>query len=254
MISNSVLSISQVLVHVRRWSGEVNTVSAGVTLNVLNTHSSLSSICVSELTHSSELPGVLTAVDESDIVATDVKATIELVSLLRAVLDLSAKDSLAVVRPEVQVKGLGTHGLLDVRCLEEAKLVAVLPGPLTPGIVNVNSCVLQVRSSVLAIGNSIMDSQVCDSLYKSILTSSSRNQSLTHRDPASILHAHDRDVTEVEPEVPLVNRNINLEQIRNLLRTFLCFELLRDDIDRLFDSVGALGTGLICAHENVQIK
>ena len=104
--------------------------AAGVAVNVLSVHGALSGMWVPEFSHGGKLPRVLSSIEEEDVVAADVQATVKGVGPISASVHILAEDSLAVVRPEVEGQSLSTHRLLLVWRLEEAKLVAILVGPL----------------------------------------------------------------------------------------------------------------------------
>ena len=105
--------------------------ATSVAVNILSMHGALSGMWVPEFPHGSKLPRILSSVKEEDVISADIKATVKSVGPVSASVHILAEDSLAVVRPEIELKSLTTHRLLCIWCLEEAELVAVLVGPLT---------------------------------------------------------------------------------------------------------------------------
>ena len=130
LISNSGLSIGQSLRLVLCRRMEVDTMAASIAVDVLSLHRALSGMWMPKLPHGGKLPRVLSSIEEEDVVAADVQATVKGVGPVSASVHILAEDSLAVVRPKVEGQSLSTHRLLLVWRLEEAKLVAILVGPL----------------------------------------------------------------------------------------------------------------------------
>ena len=91
---------------------EVNAMAASVTVNVLSMHGALSGMWVPELPHGGKLPRVFTTVKEEDVIAADIEAAVKGVSPVRTSVHILAKDSLAIVRPKVELQSLATHRLL----------------------------------------------------------------------------------------------------------------------------------------------
>jgi len=191
-----------------------------------------------DLSHGSVLPWVLTAIQEEDVVARDVEATIVLVGILSVSWHVLAEDAAAVPWPEGQIDGLRAHRLLQVGRLEEAKLVAVLVAPLSQVLVDVDSGVTEGHSVVLIVGKSSANSQISDGSHQSIVSlGSTLFQSVAHGDASAILHTHREDVRVVEEEIRFVDWDRDVEQIGNLLSTFISLELTLDDINGPPDSI-----------------
>ena len=68
------------------------------------------------------------------------------------------------------------------------------------------------------------------------------------------MHTHDEDVAVVKEKVPLVDWNVNLEQVSDPLSSFLRLELFLNDFDRILDGISTGWARLIGAHEDVQIE
>ena len=109
----------------------VDTMGTRVALDVVGGHGALGSLWVLKLTHGSILPGVFASIKEKDVVTLDIKTSVMGVSLVFLSQNGTAEYALAVVLPEGQSEGAVTHGLLNIRRLEEAEFVALLPDPLT---------------------------------------------------------------------------------------------------------------------------
>ena len=190
------------------------------------------------LSHGGVLPWVLAAVQEEDVVTCDVEATIVLVGLLSVSWHVLAEDAAAVSWPEGQINGLGAHGLLQVGRLEEAKLIAILVAPLSQVLVDVDGCVTEGHSVILIVGQSSADGQISDGSHQSIVSlGSTLFQRVAHGDASAILHTHREDVCVVEEEIRFVDWDRDVEQIGNLLSTFISLELTLDDINGLPDGI-----------------
>lgn len=79
--------------------------------------------------------------------------------------DLLSKDTLTVVGPEAFDEDLGAHRVVIIWGLEETKLVAVLIGPLSTGVVDINFCVTQSRCIIAIVGNSFIFGKIGHSLH-----------------------------------------------------------------------------------------
>ena len=238
LVSDSVLSVSQSLGLVVSRGVEVHAVSAGVALDVLHAHGLLSGRRVRQLAHRSVLPRIFAAVEEEDVVALDLEAAVVLVGLRSPGPDGSAEDTLAVVWPEGGSERLVAHGLLDVGGLEETELSAVLVGPLTQARADVDGGPAQGHGIVLVVADTSTAAESSNSLKKGFSISGSLKL-LAHGDTSAILDTHHEDVSEVEPEVTLVDRDGDAEGLGDLLGAFFGFEGAVSGIDGLHDSVGA---------------
>ena len=138
--------------------------------------------------------------------------------------------------------------------MEEPELSAVLVGPLAKCVVCVDLSVAQRDSIVLVVGDTSCNGSICYRLHKGVLAASCCGELLAHVNSASVLNTHDEDVTVVEEEVLLVDRNVNFEQISDLFCAFISLEFRFNNLDRLLDGIDAGRSRLIGAHEDVQIK
>ena len=79
--------------------------SASIALDVLHIHRALCRFRVAQLAHGCVLPGILTSIQEENVVSSNVEAAVKLVSLLSLRFNFLAEDAIAVVRPEVEFHG-----------------------------------------------------------------------------------------------------------------------------------------------------
>lgn len=131
--------------------------------------------------------------------------------------------------------------MLLVWRLEESELGAVLVAPLTQVFVDIDRGVAERDSIVLIVRDAVAFGQLSDCLHQGAWRLVVGHQGVTHGDPGSILNAHHEDVCVVEPEVALVDRDRDLEEVSDASRASLRLELLVNEADRVLDGVGALG-------------
>ena len=239
-VGNRILSVSQSLVLAFLRRVEVNAVSAAVALDVGRAHCFLGRVWMLELGHCCKLPGVLAAVEEEDVVTADVQATIVLVSGIRACIHFLTEDALAVVGPERFDKSLAAHRCLIVWCLIEAKLVAVLVGPLTTRLIDVDFGLAQRHRIVVFVAHPIFSSKRGNGAHQGARGRLCVHERLAHRDTIAVLDTRDKYVGEEEPKVARVDGDVNVEEPGHLLDSNIRFKLVGDVGDGFGDGLDTL--------------
>ncbi len=94
------------------------------------------------IAHARPLPRIFFSVCKENVVSLDIRTSVKLVSVVSFRLNIYAENSITIVGPEWERKDVRPHWR-QARCLEKAKLGAVLPGPLPQILVDVDRSVLK---------------------------------------------------------------------------------------------------------------
>ena len=117
-----------------------------------------------------------------------------------------AKDALAVVTPELEIKKLRSHRVHAVGCLEEGELSAHLVVPLANVLLHVDRRVAQVLAAVVDSVNALVrcpvahHMEVCHHIHRVVLL-----EVLTHQSARSVLNPHYKRIGHVEHEIAVDN-------------------------------------------------
>lgn len=113
-------------------------------------HHGLILLRILKVNHSSILPRVITSCQEKDILSSDVFGPeVGVGSIGIWDRELFSEDAATVVSEEGDIEIVSSLSVNAVACLEESKLCAVLPGPLSHTLVDVDGGVLETSGIVL---------------------------------------------------------------------------------------------------------
>ena len=212
---------------------------------------------VVDLGHASVLPRVLTGSQEEDVLSLDIEASKVLVGLLHSrEFDVLGENSLAVVNPELGLERLRAHRVLVVRDLEPCELGAVLVGPLSNVLVDVNGGVSESHGVIFVGANTLLNG-VCAEGRERIVGPLNALDELAHLSSGAVLDSHSKDIGNIEHEVTLLDVHVGVAKLSEHLFFLLFATLKEDSIDVLgnfADALGALITRVESGDKDVKVK
>lgn len=211
---------------------EVDAVAAISAFNVDGSHVFLE-VRVVDLCHASVLPRILASSCKHNIASSNIEATKVLVCLSDSRwLDVFREDSLAVVEPEIGLnrQSLRTHSIDGVGSLEPGKLSAILVGPLSNVLVDVNLGASELNCIVLINTDSLVISVPSESGNR-IIIPIIRFNSRTHACSFSILDSHGEDIGDVEHEIAIHDVHIGVVELLEHLSLESIVSRLEDPVN-----------------------